>query len=85
MIYMLECPLHTQMFKVIEALTSSTVKTSLPTGLYQQPCQFFTFFYPLQIKDVFNWTATYRSDSTIVAPYERWQYYNDNVRQESAI
>jgi glycoprotein 3-alpha-L-fucosyltransferase len=21
-----------------------------------------------------------RSDSTIVAPYERWQYYNENVR-----
>ena len=34
-----------------------------------------------QIKDVFNWTATYRSDSTIVAPYERWQYHNENVRQ----
>ena len=30
-------------------------------------------------KDVFNWTSTYRSDSTIVAPYERWQYYNENV------
>lgn len=47
MMYMLECPLHTQLFKH---------------------------------KEVFNWTATYRSDSTIVAPYERWQYYNDNVR-----
>ena len=35
-----------------------------------------TFFFK---KDVFNWTSTYRSDSTIVAPYERWQYYNDNV------
>ena len=33
-----------------------------------------------QIKDVFNWTATYRSDSTVVAPYERWQYYNENLR-----
>jgi len=47
MIYLLECPLHTQIFKQ---------------------------------KDIFNWTATYRGDSTIVAPYERWQYYNDNVR-----
>lgn len=26
-----------------------------------------------------NWTATYRSDSTIVSPYERWYYYNDTV------
>lgn len=47
LMYMLECPLHTQMFKS---------------------------------KDVFNWTATYRRDSTLVAPYERWQYYNENVR-----
>ncbi len=48
MLYLLECPLHTQMFKQ---------------------------------KNVFNWTSTYRKDSTIVAPYERWQYYNDNLRQ----
>ena len=34
------------------------------------------FKYP----SVFNWTATYRRDSTVVAPYERWQYYNENVR-----
>jgi len=47
MLYLLECPLHTQMFK-----------------------------FP----SVFNWTATYRTDSTIVAPYERWQYYNPNIR-----
>lgn len=47
MMYLLECPLHTQMFKA---------------------------------KDVFNWTSTYRRDSTIVAPYERWQYYNPNVQ-----
>ena len=47
MLYLLECPLHTQMFKN---------------------------------KPLFNWTATYRRDSTIVAPYERWQYYNENVR-----
>ena len=31
-------------------------------------------------KDIFNWTATYRGDSTIVAPYERfflflWNFY----------
>ena len=29
---------------------------------------------------MFNWTATYRTDSTVVAPYERWQYYNENVK-----
>jgi len=49
MMYLLECPLHTQNFKQAQ---------------------------------LFNWTATYRSDSTIVAPYERWTYFNDNVRQK---
>jgi len=47
MLYLLECPLHTQIFK--EAY-------------------------------MFNWTATYRTDSTVVAPYERWQYYNENTK-----
>ncbi|XP_011307915.1 glycoprotein 3-alpha-L-fucosyltransferase A isoform X2 [Fopius arisanus] len=28
-----------------------------------------------------NWTATYRRDSDIVAPYERWQYYDARVTQ----
>ena len=32
-------------------------------------------------KSVFNWTATYRSDSTVVAPYERWQLYNENIKR----
>ncbi|XP_071104549.1 LOW QUALITY PROTEIN: glycoprotein 3-alpha-L-fucosyltransferase A-like [Haliotis cracherodii] len=30
-------------------------------------------------KDVFNWTATYRHDSTIVAPYEKFVPYNSSV------
>jgi hypothetical protein len=30
---------------------------------------------------VFNWTATYRRDSDIVAPYERWAYYDERVKQ----
>ena len=47
MIYMLECPLHTQVFPQ---------------------------------KGLFNWTATYRSDSTIVAPYESWQYHDQNIK-----
>ncbi|XP_024938146.1 glycoprotein 3-alpha-L-fucosyltransferase A isoform X2 [Cephus cinctus] len=28
-----------------------------------------------------NWTGTYRKDSDIVAPYERWQYYDPSVTQ----
>ena len=27
-----------------------------------------------------NWTATYRSDSTIVTPYEKWVYYDETVK-----
>lgn len=46
--FMLECPLHTQHFTN---------------------------------RDVFNWTATYRHDSDIVAPYEKWVYYDGGVRQ----
>ena len=29
---------------------------------------------------VFNWTATYRRDSTIVTPYERWEYYDRSIK-----
>lgn len=49
-LYLLECPLHTQFFKE---------------------------------KAVFNWTATYRRDSDVVAPYERWQYYDGGVPRRS--
>lgn len=48
MLYLLECPYHTQYVK-----------------------------YP----SVFNWTATYRTDSDIVTPYEKWHYFNPHVRQ----
>lgn len=47
MLYLLECPYHTQ-----------TVKNA-----------------------IVNWTATYRHDSDIVAPYERWQYHDPSVTQ----
>ena len=30
--------------------------------------------------DLVNWTATYRSDSTIVTPYEKWVYHDDTVK-----
>lgn len=30
-------------------------------------------------KNQINWTATYRSDSTIVAPYERFTYFNTSI------
>ncbi|XP_055947249.1 glycoprotein 3-alpha-L-fucosyltransferase A-like [Argiope bruennichi] len=43
-LFLLECPLHTQAFK--------------------------------NLKHVFNWTATYRHDSDLVAPYEKFVSYN---------
>lgn len=44
-LFLLECPLHTQSFK----------------GL----------------NNIFNWTATYRHESDIVAPYEKYVRYPD--------
>jgi len=52
MIFMLESPLHTQVFRP---------------------------------SDVFNWTATYRADSTVVAPYEKWEYYDESIKSLSQI
>lgn len=46
-LFLLECPLHTQLFR------------NLGVG-------------------VFNWTATYRHDSDIVAPYEKFVSYQSN-------
>ncbi|XP_026822524.1 glycoprotein 3-alpha-L-fucosyltransferase A-like [Rhopalosiphum maidis] len=31
--------------------------------------------------DLINWTATYRHDSDIVTPYQRWAYYDPSVTQ----
>ena len=34
------------------------------------------------IKNVLvNWTATYRRSSDIVAPYERWSYYDSSITE----
>ncbi|XP_050535701.1 glycoprotein 3-alpha-L-fucosyltransferase A-like isoform X1 [Daktulosphaira vitifoliae] len=35
--------------------------------------------------DVFNWTATYRHDSDIVTPYERWAYYDPLITQKDQL
>ncbi|XP_046403964.1 glycoprotein 3-alpha-L-fucosyltransferase A isoform X2 [Ischnura elegans] len=31
---------------------------------------------------VFNWTATYRRDSDLVAPYEKWVYYDEKIKEK---
>jgi hypothetical protein len=32
-------------------------------------------------ENIINWTSTYRSDSEIVAPYEKWVNYDENIQQ----
>ncbi|CAG2103856.1 unnamed protein product [Medioppia subpectinata] len=53
-LFLLECPLHTQLF----------------THLGHR---------------VFNWTATYRHDSDIVAPYEKFVPYSQTIPKQSAL
>ncbi|CAG9813908.1 unnamed protein product [Phaedon cochleariae] len=48
--------------------------------IYFLECPYHT--QSLKFADVINWTATYRRDSDIVAPYERWTYYDSQVRQK---
>ena len=35
--------------------------------------------------DVFNWTSTYRRDSDIPIPYNRWVYYDERVKQNAKL
>jgi glycoprotein 3-alpha-L-fucosyltransferase len=37
---------------------------------------------PIKYNDQFNWTATYRWDSDVVHAYERWEYYDQNVKRQ---
>lgn len=45
--------------------------------LYYLECPYHT--QHIKYSDEVNWTATYRRDSDIVAPYEKWTYYDENV------
>lgn len=31
---------------------------------------------------MFNWTASYRRDSDIVTPYERWVYHDSKITEK---
>ena len=37
----------------------------------------------VKYQNVINWTATYRMDSDVMAPYESWQYYNPEIKSLS--
>ncbi|KAF2900250.1 hypothetical protein ILUMI_05934 [Ignelater luminosus] len=64
--------------------------TSYPSAAYRPPeqvwilylleCPYYTFIY--EHGNVFNWTATYRWDSDLVTPYEKWVYYDPKVTQK---
>ena len=45
-------------------------------------CPHHTQMFSSSDISVFNWTATYRRDSTIVTPYERWVYYNQAIKTQ---
>ena len=51
--------------------------------LYLQESPFHS--YEFEPKDVFNWTATYRRDSDIPIPYNRWVYYDERVKQNAKL
>ncbi|KAJ2954813.1 hypothetical protein O0L34_g3123 [Tuta absoluta] len=50
--------------------------------LYYLECPFHTASLRPSSLDVFNWTATYRRDSDIVTPYERWMYHDPEVTEK---
>ncbi|XP_049886145.1 glycoprotein 3-alpha-L-fucosyltransferase A [Pectinophora gossypiella] len=50
--------------------------------LYYLECPYHTASLRPTSLDVFNWTATYRRDSDIVAPYERWVYHDPKVTEK---
>lgn len=65
----------------------SDVKT-MEDEVHRHPDQIWLYFNlesPIVSPDyfligrVFNWTATYRHDSTIVAPYEKWAVKDDSI------
>uniref|UniRef100_A0A336LTI5 Fucosyltransferase n=1 Tax=Culicoides sonorensis TaxID=179676 RepID=A0A336LTI5_CULSO len=61
----------------------------IPTGVERHPSQIFMLYLlecpyhtpNIKFPDSFNWTATYRRDSDIVAPYEKWEYYDPRIKQ----
>ncbi|XP_023164384.2 glycoprotein 3-alpha-L-fucosyltransferase A [Drosophila hydei] len=48
--------------------------------MYYLECPYHT--QNVKVPDAINWTATYRRDSTVMAPYEKWQYYDTKLQQQ---
>ncbi|XP_063380712.1 glycoprotein 3-alpha-L-fucosyltransferase A [Cydia fagiglandana] len=49
--------------------------------LYYLECPYHTASLRPGSTGVFNWTATYRRDSDIVTPYERWVYHDPRITE----
>lgn len=49
--------------------------------MYMLECPLHTRY--IHDKSVFNWTATYRHDSELVTPYEKWVYYDQRQRRKA--
>lgn len=47
--------------------------------IYLLECPYHTDRF--QYNDLINWTATYRRDSDIVTPYEKWIYYDEKAKR----
>lgn len=47
--------------------------------LYFLECPYHTGH--VKYNDLVNWTATYRRDSDVVAPYEKWVYHDRSVTE----
>lgn len=47
--------------------------------LYYLECPYHTASLRPTSLDVFNWTSTYRRDSDIVAPYEKFVYHDSLI------
>ncbi|KAJ6633793.1 Glycoprotein 3-alpha-L-fucosyltransferase A, partial [Pseudolycoriella hygida] len=83
------CQLTTDRDEAINADLILYKDIFVPTYVPRSPNQIFMIYYlespyntiSVNYPPVFNWTATYRKDSTIVAPYEKWEYYDPRVKQ----
>ncbi|XP_022231071.2 glycoprotein 3-alpha-L-fucosyltransferase A-like [Drosophila obscura] len=85
-----KCPVHTceltddmQMASTADMMLHK--EKFKPTGKVpknsKQINMLFSMATYVPVPDGVNWTATHRRDSTIVAPYTKWVYYDDNVQE----
>lgn len=88
MLYHLECPIHTQNVKVPDAVNwTATYRyvDDLNVYLWHTKSSGHIKVFPVQSfsdNNKYISILLYRRDSDIVAPYEKWQYYDTRIRQQ---